>query len=55
MGVDTCICNVISIKLASYSYSDSNSSNNFAQNQDADCLWHAEFENYDHFFLGQTV
>ena len=33
-------------------YSDSNSSNDFAQNQHADCPWHAEFENHDHFFLG---
>ena len=31
-------------------YSDSNSSNDFAQNQHADCSWHAEFENHDHFF-----
>ena len=36
-------------------YSDSNSSNDFAQNQHADCLWHADFKNHDHFFLDQTV
>ena len=36
-------------------YSYSNSSNDFAQNQYADSPWHAEFENDNHFFLGQTV
>ena len=41
---------VMSIKLASYSYSDSNSSNDFAQNQYADSSWHAEFKNGNHFF-----
>ena len=39
----------MSIKLASYSYSDSNSSNDFAQNWDTDSKWHAEFENGDLF------
>ena len=50
-----CISVIMSIKLASYSYSDSNSSNDFAQNQYADSPWHAEFENGNHLFLGQTV
>ena len=45
----------MSIKLASYSYSYSNSSNDFDQNQHTDSPWHAEFENDNHFFLGQTV
>ena len=36
-------------------YSDSNSSNDFAQNQHADCPWHADFDDHDHFFPGQTV
>ena len=39
----------MSIKLASYSYSDSNSSNDFAQNHYADSPWHAKFENGNHF------
>ena len=32
-----------------------NSSNYFAQNQHSDCPWHADFENDNHFFLGQTA
>ena len=30
-------------------YYDSNSSNDFAQNQHADCPWHADFVNNNHF------
>ena len=34
---------------------NSNSSNDFAQKQHADCPCHADFENHGYFFLGQTV